>query len=196
MTQTKTEWRRALLSARAAIPASVRSERSAAIVERLRRNPDLERAGSVLCYVAMGAEADPAALLASFKGAGIPMFVPAFADWPAEPRWALWGAPNGMSGGDIGAKDLRSPVVAIVPGVGFDEQGVRLGRGGGFYDRALAELRSRGPVCAIGLGFDCQIVTALPADSWDQPVDLVVSESRVVESRGAEALGQVGARWS
>jgi 5-formyltetrahydrofolate cyclo-ligase len=80
--------------------------------------------------------------------------------------------------------DLPYPVVAIVPGVGFDERGVRLGRGLGFYDRALNELRRNGETHVVGVAFEPQIVSQLPYDVWDEAVDVVVSELRVIAGSG------------
>lgn len=69
----------------------------------------------------------------------------------------------------------------FMPLVGFDEQGNRLGMGGGFYDASLAYLRNRKawrkPLLA-GVAYECQKVDALPADPWDARLDLVVTESR------------------
>ncbi len=67
--------------------------------------------------------------------------------------------------------------VALVPGLGFDARGRRLGRGGGHYDRLLPLLR---PDCLrVGVCFEGQIVPAVPVEPWDQAVDLVVSETGV-----------------
>jgi 5-formyltetrahydrofolate cyclo-ligase len=82
--------------------------------------------------------------------------------------------------GSVSAAEVRHPVVVVVPGVGFDARGVRLGRGAGFYDRALADLRRAGLVYAVGVAFECQIVPALPAEAWDERVDWVVTEQRVI----------------
>lgn len=63
----------------------------------------------------------------------------------------------------------------LVPGVAFTPRGDRLGRGAGYYDRALS--RARPDALKVGLTFDCCILEALPVESHDVPVDLVVSES-------------------
>ena len=77
----------------------------------------------------------------------------------------------------------------LVPGVGFTRAGRRLGRGAGFYDRAIECLRRDGPILVIGLAFDVQVVEDLPIDDWDQAMDIVVSEARVVgASRWASEL--------
>ena len=64
--------------------------------------------------------------------------------------------------------------VLILPGIGFDWSGRRLGSGRGFYDRLLATLPRR-PLC-VGLAFSCQVVSRLPAEDHDISVDWVVTE--------------------
>lgn len=64
--------------------------------------------------------------------------------------------------------------LAIVPGTAFTASGQRLGRGGGFYDRLLAHPDFR--AATIGVCFDVQIVDRLPAEPYDRPVDMVVTE--------------------
>lgn len=66
--------------------------------------------------------------------------------------------------------------VWLIPALAFDERGVRLGRGGGFYDRFLAE--SAG--VRIGVGYDSMILKQLPCDEWDQSMDLIVTERRLL----------------
>jgi 5-formyltetrahydrofolate cyclo-ligase len=63
----------------------------------------------------------------------------------------------------------------LVPGVAFTGAGARLGRGGGYYDRLLADSRLLAP--RFGVCFDLQIVTSLPTEPHDQAVDRVVTES-------------------
>jgi 5-formyltetrahydrofolate cyclo-ligase len=65
--------------------------------------------------------------------------------------------------------------LVLVPGLAFTRDGWRLGRGGGFYDRFLAELPAR--TVKLGVCFEVQIVEALPAEEYDQRVDAVVTES-------------------
>jgi 5-formyltetrahydrofolate cyclo-ligase len=71
--------------------------------------------------------------------------------------------------------------VVIVPGVAFTPDGARLGQGGGWYDRFLAEVR---PECtSIGVGFDPQVVDVLPTEPHDIRLDCVVTESGVAVPR-------------
>ena len=72
------------------------------------------------------------------------------------------------------------PQIVIVPLVAFDARGGRLGYGGGFYDRTLEGLRNKRATLAIGFAFDVQEAAGLPLEPTDQPLDMVVTESRVL----------------
>lgn len=65
----------------------------------------------------------------------------------------------------------------IVPGVAFDVQGKRLGMGGGYYDKFL-KLATNAK--KISLAFDCQIVENIPTEPHDMPVDLIITEKRLL----------------
>lgn len=66
----------------------------------------------------------------------------------------------------------------VVPGVAFDPKGRRLGRGYGYYDRFLAGLED--DVFKVGLVFSSRLLPEVPVDSWDVPVDAVVTEEGVI----------------
>ncbi len=68
--------------------------------------------------------------------------------------------------------------VLITPLVAFDQQGQRLGMGGGFYDRTLQNWRQHG-IQPVGYAHDCQLVDALPIEEWDIPLPAVVTPSKV-----------------
>lgn len=72
--------------------------------------------------------------------------------------------------------------VCVCPGVAFDERGDRLGTGRGYYDRYLAAHRA--PL-VVGLAFDWQIVPQLPAEAYDQKMDLIITERRTISIRPA-----------
>lgn len=73
--------------------------------------------------------------------------------------------------------------IIFVPLLGFDANGYRLGRGGGFYDATFSDLpaipRHKWPKL-VGLGYDCQLVENLPIDSWDWRLDAIVTEKSVL----------------
>lgn len=66
----------------------------------------------------------------------------------------------------------------LLPGVGFDRRGFRLGYGGGYYDRFLPYLAAT--TVTVGLAYSCQVVPILPHGAFDRPVDLVVTEDEVI----------------
>jgi 5-formyltetrahydrofolate cyclo-ligase len=139
-------------------------------------------------YMPLPSEADPMAAMAAHSG---PLCLPVvaaadapliFRAWrPGQPLQAgLLGTlepPPGLLAGSLEGAPLR-PDVVIVPLVGFDQTGGRLGQGGGYYDRTLAALRASGhPVLALGLGYQAQQVPFLPLTATDMRLDMVVTEA-------------------
>jgi 5-formyltetrahydrofolate cyclo-ligase len=68
--------------------------------------------------------------------------------------------------------------MVLVPGLAFDAEGNRLGRGGGYYDRFLSQPAFVGR--SVGMGFDCQVVDRVPTAAHDVPVDMVITDRRVI----------------
>ncbi len=79
------------------------------------------------------------------------------------------------------------PDVVLMPLLAFDERGVRLGYGGGYYDRVLADLRARSldgrPITAWGVAFSGQQLAEAPFEVHDQRLDDILTEQGVVEAR-------------
>jgi 5-formyltetrahydrofolate cyclo-ligase len=102
-------------------------------------------------------------------------------DEPLELR--LWeeGAPLYPSGfGTLAPSELAplvEPDIVLMPLLGFDKRGTRLGYGGGYYDRTLAVMRKAPRL--IGLAFDCQEIDEIPREFHDVPLDAVVTEAGV-----------------
>ncbi len=76
----------------------------------------------------------------------------------------------------------RSIDIVVLPGSVFDESGGRLGYGGGFYDRFLANEISPSAT-RIALAYDFQVKKKIAQESHDQPVDYIITEKRVVAGR-------------
>lgn len=101
-------------------------------------------------------------------------------------RFSRWQPECALRDGPFGARvpvvdDYFEPEIVIVPLVAFDLNGGRLGYGGGFYDRTLERLRARRATLAIGFAFDAQEAESLPLEPTDQPLDMIVTESRIVQ---------------
>lgn len=77
------------------------------------------------------------------------------------------------------AEELH-PSVLFVPLLAFDARGNRLGYGAGFYDVALSTMRAERRVLAVGVAFDEQEFPAIPAEPLDQPLDMVLTPTRLL----------------
>lgn len=132
-------------------------------------------------YMAMRTEIDPLAAMAAHQG---PVCVPVIIDAGQALKFREWTPGCRMEMGAFGAEIPAEgawiePEVLIVPLVGFDARGFRLGYGGGFYDRTLQWLRAKRETLAVGFGFATQELPAVPIDEFDQRLDVMVTENGV-----------------
>jgi 5-formyltetrahydrofolate cyclo-ligase len=67
----------------------------------------------------------------------------------------------------------------VIPLVAFDIRGNRLGMGKGYYDRALSIGKEGNKPWLVGLAYACQQVDAVPVDTWDVPLDLIITEQKI-----------------
>ena len=183
---TKSELRASIVARfrASAVSAADREAASGAICQAIRRHPAWDGAKSVAAFLALPSEPQLATLWETgperqfcfprIRGDRVELIHLADhellrrSDWKFESD-ELATAPV-IPPGEI---DLF-----LVPGFAFTASGQRLGRGGGFYDRLLA--RRSAQSIAIGVCFSARIVEALPRESHDQDVDLVVTECGVM----------------
>ena len=174
---------------------SLRSKRAASAVTRL---AGFKAGARVAAYLPFDREADTAALLLAAERRGVRMFVPVVADLrhrrlrfhplSGKTRPGAFGisVPHGAPHRSLRWTAPRWFDLIVVPLVGVDGRGRRLGMGGGFYDRALAFRRVRkswkGPRL-VGLAFDCQRVDTVFADTWDVRLDSLATESGLAHFR-------------
>lgn len=78
---------------------------------------------------------------------------------------------------------IVTPDIIVTPLLAFDSTGYRLGFGGGFYDRTIAELRKLSDFYAVGAAFEGQEIDNVPHDKFDQRLDAIVTEKRVHQFR-------------
>ncbi len=88
---------------------------------------------------------------------------------------------------DLKADPLRRVLpdelgLILTPGLAFDSNGGRLGRGAGYYDRFFAQCDSQRdePVPKLALAFDCQILDQIPTEPHDIPLNGIITESRII----------------
>jgi 5-formyltetrahydrofolate cyclo-ligase len=77
-------------------------------------------------------------------------------------------------------QDPVVPDIVLAPLLAFDDAGRRLGYGGGYYDRTLSALRTRGRVLAVGVGYQAQRVVRVPAGAGDERLDWIVTEQQAI----------------
>jgi len=140
----------------------------------------------VSLYWPIGSELDTAPLLAVLSERGHVLSLPVTPEQRGPLSFRLWTPDTEMTAGPMNIpvpKDSPtvSPDILLVPLLAFDKRGYRLGYGGGYYDRTLTQARARRKVMAIGLAYDEQEVETVPTDATDQPLDMVVTPTRVIE---------------
>jgi 5-formyltetrahydrofolate cyclo-ligase len=177
----KARVRRALDARRNALASGDVARASRAICDRVASLPAFRHAAVVVLYAARLGEVDPCGLeTADAGGSRKTFFYPRVEGDRLTFRQATFErlAPGryGIPEPSADAPALRADVenaVAMVPGLGFDRAGARLGSGKGYYDRSLPAF---GSLRRIGLAMDAMVVDALPTDPWDVPMHVVVTE--------------------
>lgn len=144
---------------------------------------DPRPASDISAFLAIGEEIDPMPLMRRLwtqgHATGLPVMVGkarplVFRAWrEGEPlREVKWGIRE-----PVDTARVMIPDIVLVPLLAFDARGYRLGYGGGFYDRSLAEIREQKPVVTIGLAYDELEVDAVPHDHYDERLDWVLTQS-------------------
>ena len=175
----KTPFRKAAFAARKIAHAQGLDARANAL---LRAELDAFAAASVAGYMPIRTEINPLTTMADHRGH---VSVPVIQGTAMPLKFARWSADCTLVDGPFGAQvpkdpDYVEPTVLIVPLVGFDQAGNRLGYGGGFYDRTLEILRAKRPTVAIGFAYAAQELDELPVETTDQPLDMIVTERGVL----------------
>jgi 5-formyltetrahydrofolate cyclo-ligase len=171
---------------RRALPAAARIAAAEALAERLLALPFLPASGHVAGYWAMDGEIGLHAFQLRLPASHtycLPLLhhdgTLRFAPWKAGD--ALVANRYGIPEPDVDADVALGPhdmALIVLPLVGFDAQGHRLGMGGGWYDRSLAFRHAKGPPPWLaGAAFDAQRLDAIAAGAWDVRLDAVCSES-------------------
>ena len=180
----KEEQRLEAIARRRAIPAADRIEAAEAIAAHVLAQPIVAQASRIAAYVSMRSEPGTGPTIAGLLDRGIEVIVPVSLedgrlDWVTYlPEAALISTSLGISepdGDRLGAGALSTADFVIVPALVVDVSGNRLGRGAGYYDRALAQ--ANGPLCA--LLFAGEIADAVPHETHDVRVDMVVTPTGV-----------------
>lgn len=143
------------------------------------------RISCVTAFVSMADEPDTSLLRAIAVDAGIRVALPVL----LEDNSLRWATESGeLSPGLRGTSYPSGPAISlsevgamVIPALAIDHSGRRLGRGGGSYDRALAQFRAARPGgLVVAWVSEADVIAEVPVESHDQPVDAAITEQRVI----------------
>jgi 5-formyltetrahydrofolate cyclo-ligase len=196
--------RHRLRALRLALPRHARLAAEGAITDTLRHMRVFGSGTRVAVYLAMPGEVNLGAVIEAARRAGSTLYVPRVTSRrrgtmefaPLQPGSRLrangYGIAEPVAAGEARLEPLRLDTI-LVPVVGFDRNGNRLGMGAGYYDRALRHLRDRGRRWRrprlVGVAYSCQEVESIVPSRWDVPLDLIVTEHGIVVPGRSRADG-------
>jgi 5-formyltetrahydrofolate cyclo-ligase len=187
ITTLKRELRQLARTRLSQITPEERRALSVAAVQQLLARPEFQRARRILGYLPLKDELDLSPALESALAAGKTLALPRYL--PEQETYCAAVVSESFAGLSAGAFGIREPSASaaimplnqldfiLVPGVSFDPSGRRLGRGKGFYDRLLAHVNSADCI-KCGIAADEQIVTGIPAEAHDIPMNLIITPTR------------------
>lgn len=183
---------------RRAIPPGQQGNAGERLLAMIRELDCFRRGERIAFYLPVHGEASPEFLLAHALEQGKYCYLPRVASAEAMEFIAYrsghrllkssWGIPEPVSGAKIEPADLD---LVLVPLLGFNRDGYRLGNGKGYYDRAFAfrlespgagngesDVAAKKPML-LGLAHECQLLESLPVRAWDVPLDAVATPARI-----------------
>lgn len=191
------ELRRAARARRNALPDNYRQQAQLQFARMLSRHPHLQAGKHIGVYQAWGSEADLTRVIAMARRRGCHLYLPVITDYRRQQMcFAAYPVDAVMRRNRYGIEEVdlrhhprierRRLDTILVPLVAMDERGTRLGSGAGFYDRYLRHRLLAGQwqrPQLIGVGFECQRVTQIPAGCWDVPMDALLTENALYRVR-------------
>ncbi|WP_147819427.1 5-formyltetrahydrofolate cyclo-ligase [Salidesulfovibrio onnuriiensis] len=185
----KAALRRELLERRKALTAETVRRASLAVAGAIRCLSEWKNARQVLLYWPVRGEVDTRPLMAELWQRGVEVLLPRCREaQPGIMDLACVSCETDLRPGMFAIMEPNEatcpvmheyePDVALIPGVGYAPDGTRLGFGGGYYDRLLAEPCMR-QTLTIGLCYEFQKLDKLPAEDWDQPVRAICTENEL-----------------
>lgn len=189
--KVKAELRKRLRGVRKTTPAEACAVRSAAIVSALEAHASVRAAKSVALFwpIEERHEVDLRPLDASLRARGVSVAYPAIDPETGEMSFkrvddasSMAEAGHGFSEPPLEATVLHALDVVVVPAIGVDPTGHRIGYGAGYYDRTLP--RFCPPGASIAVAYDWQLLAEVPFTSEDVRCHWVVTDARVLDARG------------
>lgn len=192
----KKDMREALLAKRKQLTNEEIIYKSKSIFNRLSSTDIYQKASKVMLYISFRNEVLTREIIDDLLRRGKRVFIPITV--PATKAIIvseLKDPDEDLQTGNFGVLEPKYDAVreveanildlVLVPGVGFDEEGYRIGYGAGYYDRFLPRISPAVPT--VGLAFEAQMVDRLPRDEYDFPVQYVLTEDRLIKTKNRKA---------
>lgn len=184
--RAKLALRRQMRAVRAALPDAACEARSKQITQRVRALAELRNAETVLAFASIRSEVRTGALIDAFHASGKVVALPRVTDDTLVLHRVKSGDTLEEGSFSVPEPSVDAPVVdpasvelALVPALAVDPRGYRIGYGGGFYDRLLPQLRNA-RTCAVA--FDFQLIAEVPELPFDEAVDIVITDARMIRT--------------
>lgn len=192
----KQQLRSELRERRHALTPAQQQQASLLLLRQLMKLPPIMRAHHIALYIANDAEIDPAVIARQLWKMEKHTYLPVLRPGKSKELWFVeFTADTVLTPNHYGIaepdhrQEHRLPAnlldVVLMPLVGFDNKGARLGMGGGFYDATFAfkHRKPSGKPYLIGLAHSCQQVENLNTDSWDIPLFAIATEKGVLSTK-------------
>jgi len=176
--------RGAMLAWRGGLAEEERRAAAQGLVEMWRLERPVQTPTVVSGFWPMAEELDIRPLMIELHNQGCQLCLPVVVAKRQPLVFRAWRPGDPLEAGVFGTlhpspkREVIEPDALIVPMLAVDEEGWRLGYGGGFYDRTLAGLRARKNITAVGVGFNAQLVPEVPHGPDDQRLDWLLTDKR------------------
>lgn len=185
----KRELRREILTARSRLTENDAQETPGVLARGARELPELAQARTVAAYVSVGLEPGTRPLLDALREAGVRVLLPVLLP-DDDLDWGVYGGADALvpaargrgllepAGPRLTPSAVTEADAVLLPGLAVDTAGMRLGRGGGSYDRVLTRLAAAGTAPPlVVLLYDGEVLPRVPAEPHDRPVTAAVTPS-------------------
>ena len=195
MQEEKKRLRALLRSRRRSLSPAEVTEKSRLIWERVRVFAAFQTANTLVLYSADENEVQTEAIWREASDQGRAVYYPRITSDRANLEFVRRRPGDRLISGTFGILippgedllvDLRATDLVLTPGVGFDRQGHRLGRGKGYYDRAFRGILAG--ALRVALAYEFQVVPAIPVGPDDEAVHSIVTEARLIDCTSKNRL--------